>query len=64
MIASAKPEDVAKELEQEAEELMDHSNLDDPNIVYTIEEKLRMAKMLRNINGMPKLKRGRPRKEN
>ena len=62
MIASAKPEDVATELEKEAEELMDHSNLDDPNIVYAIEEKLRMAKMLRNINGMPKLKRGRPLK--
>ena len=33
-------------------------------LISDIEEKLRMAKMLRNINGMPKLKRGRPRKEN
>ena len=63
MHVSCKPEDVAIELEKEAEKLMDMSDLDDPDVVYSIEEKLKMAKMLRNINGMPKLKRGRPRKE-
>lgn len=64
MYVKSKAEDVATELEKEAETLMDISDLDDPNIVYAIEEKLKMAKLLRNIKNMPKAPVGRPRKEN
>lgn len=58
-----KAEDVATVLEKEASTLMDIADLNDPEVVYSIEEKMKMAEMLRNIKNMPKLKRGRPRKE-
>lgn len=64
MYVKSKAEDVATMLEKEASTLMDIADLDDPNIVYAIEEKLKMAKLLRNIKNMPKLSVGRPRKEN
>lgn len=64
MYVKSKAEDVATVLEKEAEDLMDNKDLNDPNVVYAIEEKLKMAKLLRNIKNMPKLSVGRPRKEN
>ena len=63
MKEKSKAEDVATVLEKEASTLMDIADLNDPEVVYSIEEKMKMAEMLRNIKNMPKLKRGRPRKE-